>query len=317
MDGSRFKQLFNEFTWLMDEPVTEAAAISLLSIARESRQDVTVVLSGEGSDEVFGGYPIYLFMQLVEHYKKVPATVRRGLLNPLLCLLGTRARKYVGLSNDAIEHTYMGVSFYDRDTALALLTEPTRNQVRQNPVATIVDKYFDATRDQPAQRRMQYVDVKTWLVDDLLIKADRMTMGASQELRVPFLDHRLLDFAARLPPEYRVKNGQTKYIMKKAMERHLPHKIIYRQKRGFPTPLGALFRDELRGLVHDTLESADFRHRGIFDPDRVSACVAEHMSGEADHHRILWQLMVLENWHRTFMDPAEFPVPVMKDAAIC
>jgi asparagine synthase (glutamine-hydrolysing) len=164
------------------------------------------------------------------------------------------------------------------------------------------------------QRRMQYLDLKTWLVDDLLIKADRMTMGASVELRVPFLDYRLLEFSSRLPPRLRIKRGQPKYLMKKAAERYLPKDIIYRKKRGFPTPLADLFRNGMRSYVADTLGSRSFRERGLFKSDCVDSLLARHVSGDEDNHRSLWQLLVLENWYTTFIDPAALTPPLQGPA---
>ncbi len=304
MTADDFRDSIESFTWLMDEPVTEAAAISLYKIAEVARNDVTVVLSGEGSDEVFGGYPIYLYMQMLEHYKRLPASLRRNVTNPLLSLLGSRSRKYVGLSNQSLSEAYMGVSFYDRDATYALVTGDALTQIRANTVADLIAPYYSSTATEDIQRRMQYLDLKTWLVDDLLIKADRMTMGASLELRVPFLDYRLLEFSSRLPPGLRTKRCEPKYLMKKASERLLPRNIIYRKKRGFPTPLANLFRTDMRSYLSDTLSSRQFRERGLFDVDAVNSLLDQHVRGKADNHRSLWQLLVLENWYRTFIDPA-------------
>lgn len=306
MTPADFQDSLQSFTWLMDEPVTEAAAISLLKIAKLAHNDVTVVLSGEGSDEVFGGYPIYLFFQLLEQYKKLPVRLRRSLTDPLLSMLGNIPRKYVGLSRRDLREAYMGVSFYDSDATYAMVTDDTRAHIKASPVSALTDPYFSSTEGQHLQRRMQYLDMKTWLVDDLLIKADRMTMGASLELRVPFLDHRLVEFSARLPWQLRTKKFQPKYLMKKAMQRYLPNDIVYRKKRGFPMPLVNLFRNEMHELLSDTLTSRRFRERGIYDVASVTSLLEAHRTGSADNHKSLWQILVLENWYKTFIDPSEF-----------
>jgi asparagine synthase (glutamine-hydrolysing) len=309
MTATDFQESLESFTWLMDEPVTEAAAVSLYKIAQVARKDVTVVLSGEGADEVFGGYPIYLFMQVVELYKRLPATVRKTVTNPLLSVLGPTPRKYAALSELPLSDAYMGVSFYDREATYALVTGDALSEIQKYPVAALVAPFYSPTAAMGAQRRMQYLDLKTWLVDDLLIKADRMTMGASVELRVPFLDYRLLEFSARLPPRLRIKHGQPKYLMKKAAERYLPKDIIYRKKRGFPTPLADLFRNGMRSYVTDTLGSRSFRERGLFRSDCVDSLLARHVSGDEDNHRSLWHLLVLENWYTTFIDPETLTPP--------
>jgi asparagine synthase (glutamine-hydrolysing) len=149
---------------------------------------------------------------------------------------------------------------------------------------------------------MQYLDVKSWLVNDILIKADRMSMAASLELRVPFLDHRLMEFVARMPLRYRLKRGETKYLIKKALEPYLPHHIIYRSKQGFPTPLRFLFKGPLKNYIQDILVSDQFFERRLFNPALVKELVDEHREGQVDHQKVLWQLLILELWHRVFVD---------------
>ena len=131
---------------------------------------------------------------------------------------------------------------------------------------------------------------------------------------MPFLDHRLLEFAAKMPSHYRLKKGENKYVLKKAMEPYLDREILYRKKQGFPTPVSILFKNELYDYVAEILDSPACRERGYFDPERVRQLLSEHKSGERDHHRVLWQLLVLELWHREFIDsrPAD---SVVDDAA--
>jgi asparagine synthase (glutamine-hydrolysing) len=129
-----------------------------------------------------------------------------------------------------------------------------------------------------------------------------MSMAASLELRVPFLDHRLIEFAARMPSKYRLKGGEAKYLIKKAVEPYLPRHIIYRKKQGFPTPLSLLFKGPLRNYVRDVLVSDRCSGRGLFKPAAIQQLVDEHGRGAADHHKALWQLLVLELWHRVFVD---------------
>ena len=144
--------------------------------------------------------------------------------------------------------------------------------------------------------RMLYFDTKTWLVDDLLIKADRMSMASSLELRVPFLDYRLVEFASRMPSKYKIHNGQGKFLLKKMMEGLLPNEIIYRKKMGFPTPLKLMFQGALKGYSHDLLLASTSRITSYFERSEVERLLMEHQSDNADHHRVLWQLVVLEEW---------------------
>jgi asparagine synthase (glutamine-hydrolysing) len=297
-----FQELIPHLVWHMDEPVTESAAISLYFVSKLAREDVVVVLSGEGSDEVFGGYPIYKYMALLERYRRLPGALRRGVINPALNFLGGKWKKYTDLSNRPLAERYTGVSFYETPVKNSLLKPEVRNLFNGSSMPGLIGRYYEKTEGLDPLLQMMYLDVKSWLPDDLLIKADKMTMATSVELRVPFLDHRVVELGGRIPPRYRIKRWTTKYILKKAMEPYLPKEILYRGKMGFPTPLALMFKGELRGYVEDVLGSDQFLDRGYFQPEMVRRMLREHASGEQDHHRVLWQLLVLEEWHRTFID---------------
>jgi len=139
-------------------------------------------------------------------------------------------------------------------------------------------------------------------VDDLLIKADRMSMAASLELRVPFLDYRLVEFAASVPSKYKLHGKTPKYLLKRLMENKLPKEIVHRKKLGFPTPLKMMFQGELYEYACDLLLSDSFRNRGYFESNRIETLLNEHKHNKNDHHRLIWQLVVLEEWHRRFAD---------------
>jgi asparagine synthase (glutamine-hydrolysing) len=301
MTHKEFKDFLPEYIRHMDEPVTEAAAISLYYLAMKTKEKVTVVLSGEGSDEVFGGYGIYRSMQLVEHYKKIPSIIHK-VINPLMRSLGHSFSKYADLSETPLEQSYAGVSFYDTKQKHNLYSQSFKIEAAENDVFKTLAPYYGYTMGQDLQSKMQYIDIKTWLVDDLLIKADRMSMAASLELRVPFLDHRFLELAANMPSQYRNKKNQSKYIIKKAMEPYLDDEILYRKKQGFPTPLAIMFQGDLKDFVSDIIDSDLAHSREYFNPQEVKRLLTEHIEGIQDHHKILWQLLVLELWFREFID---------------
>ncbi len=301
MTPKDFKDFLPNYIRHMDEPVTEAAAISLYYLAMKTREKVTVVLSGEGSDEVFGGYGIYRSMQYVENYKKLPSIVHK-VVNPLMRSLGKKFSKYADLSETPLEKSYAGVSFYDTKQKQKLYSKSLKIEAVENDVFTTLSPYYADTQYQDAQSKMQYVDIKTWLVDDLLIKADRMSMAASLELRVPFLDHRFLELASKMPSKYRNRKSESKYIIKKAMEPYLDDTILYRKKQGFPTPLAIMFQGDLKSYVNDIIMSDLAISRGYFNRNAISKLLSEHSSGKQDHHKTLWQLLVLELWHIEFID---------------
>ena len=297
-----FQEFIPSLVWHMDEPVTESAAISLYFVSKMAREDVVVVLSGEGSDEVFGGYPIYKYMQTLERYRRLPAALRRNLINPALDRLGGKWNKYTRLSDLPLRERYLGVSFYETPMKEALYRPEIRNLFNGHGMPSLIQPYYEKARGLDPLHQMMYLDVKSWLPDDLLIKADKMTMASSVELRVPFLDHRVVELGGRIPARYRIKGWTTKYILKKAMEPYLPNEIIHRGKMGFPTPLARMFQHEMRPYVAEVLDSDRSLGRGYFKPEVVRSLVAEHLEGKRDHHRVLWQLLVLEEWHRAFVD---------------
>jgi asparagine synthase (glutamine-hydrolysing) len=297
-----FRDFIPQLVWHMDEPVTESAAVSLFFVAKLARENVTVVLSGEGSDEVFGGYPIYKYMQELERYRRLPGALRRNLISPALNLLGGKWSKYTRLAEQPLRDRYLGVSFYETPQKEELYRPEIRHLFNGHGMPHLLGDLYDRTEHLDPLLRMMYLDVKSWLPDDLLIKADKMTMASSVELRVPFLDHRLVELGGRIPPRYRIKGWTTKYILKKAMETYLPREILHRGKMGFPTPLAHMFQGEMRGYVTEVLGSEQCLDRGYFRPEVVRRLVGEHAAGERDHHRVLWQLLVLEEWHRKFVD---------------
>jgi asparagine synthase (glutamine-hydrolysing) len=300
VDPAQFRDSIPSYVWYMDEPVTEAPAISLYFIAKHLRQYVTVALSGEGSDELFGGYDGYQRMQRFELYRRLPETLRSG-LESLTGLTGNaKLRRYALQARQPLEQRYKGVSIQDASYKDLLYSNEFRSLLGRgdDPLAA----YYAQTRGYDTLSRMLYNDLRTWLVDDLLIKADRMTMANSVELRVPFLDYRVVDFAATIPSHMKIRKGQSKWILKQAIHDRLPEQILSRKKLGFPAPLSLMFQNELSGYIRDVLLSERCTSRSYFKRDAVEQLIDEHIGKKKDHHIVLWKLIVLEEWHRQFMD---------------
>lgn len=298
----QFKSFIPRFTHLMDEPVTESAAISLQFLSQLTKQDATVVLSGEGSDEIFGGYDLYKYMSLIERYRDTVGGTVAGVVGGFSAGLlpeNNKLTKYLKLSSQPLEQRYKGISTYESRYKEALYRPEFKQllEAGSHPKTNeFLAELFQTTKNKDVLSRMLYFDSKTWLVDDLLIKADRMSMAASLELRVPFLDYRLVEFASTIPSKYKVKNGEGKYILKKMMEGILPKDIIYRKKMGFPTPLKLMFQGDLSDYARSTLRSSDTCLNDFFQGDQIDRLLGEHAAGKHDHHRVLWQLIVLEEW---------------------
>jgi asparagine synthase (glutamine-hydrolysing) len=301
LDADRFAGYIPEYVWHMDEPVSEAAGISLSFIARSLREHVVVALSGEGSDEIFGGYDIYRYMRLIERYRRAPEALRERVIAPLAAALGgDKVRKYLQLARLPLEERYRGVSLNEPSRVDGLLTPGLRSLARAHRPAARLAEFYARAAGADTLSRMLYVDLNAWLVDDLLVKADKMTMARSVELRVPFLDHRVVEYAATIPSGLKQRGGDVKWILKRVMAGRLPREILRRKKTGFPTPLAIMFKRDLSDYVRETLLSRNSVDRGYFEAAAVRRLVEEHAAGRRDHHKLLWQLLVLEEWHRRF-----------------
>ena len=305
---AQFKEFIPEYIALMDEPVTEAAAISLFFVAKLAKEKVTVALSGEGSDEIFAGYDLYQYMNVLDKYRGVVGQTGSkffaGISNKVLGK-SHKVSKYLTMATLPIEQRYKGMSTYPDHEKEALYKPEFKTEIEQNSQVSsraYTKSLFNKTKNADALSKMLYFDTKTWLVDDLLIKADRMSMAASLELRVPFLDYRLVEFAATIPSHHKIKKGEGKYPLKKMMEGILPNEIIYRKKMGFPTPLKLMFQNELRSYAEKLLLSTNTKLHQFFKKSRIEQLIQEHNNDKFDHHKTLWQLVVLEEWLRRNTD---------------
>ena len=287
-----------------DEPFADASALATYQVCALAREQVTVALSGDGADEALAGYRRYRFQAAEE---RVRALIPAGWRAPVLGALGRaypkadwapqifRARAtLLGLADD-------GATAYARAVGVtppawrARLLSRTARAALGGHVAE--QRYLDTMRNAPAREpldRAQYADFKHWLPGDILTKVDRTSMAVSLEAREPLLDYRLVEFAAALPVAMRLRGGEGKWIMKKALERHLPRDILYRRKMGFVTPISAWFRGVLADEAAALARAPMLAGSGWFEPAVIDQLAADHRSGRADHGRTLWQLVMLE-----------------------
>jgi asparagine synthase (glutamine-hydrolysing) len=302
-----FKDFVGEFgrlCWVYDEPVSEPAAIPTYLLCKFARQHVTVMLTGEGGDELFGGYPKCAIDPMGRYLSWMPAFARRGLLRGAAGLLpfGKR-RARIALENLSIaDEAERLSSWFGGFDAAALREIAMPGAIAGRSAADRLREDLDRCASRDALSRMLYADTHTWLVDDLLIKGDRMSMASGVEARVPFLDHPLVEHAARLPSAFKARGTRTKILLKKLAERYIPRETIYRRKVGFTVPLTPWFRGPLRAFVRETLCGARAAARGHFRPEVVRRYVEEHLEGRVDRSRALWTLLSLEIWQRVFID---------------
>lgn len=279
-----------------EEPIVEPAAIALHRLSELARQNVKVLLSGEGSDEVFAGYFLYQFMQRLDQVQTVIPPAIWRLLGPTGRLFtNVKYRKYLDWLSLSLEQRYQGTSAFLTDSLKRDYYTADFYQAKGDYLEQTFAGHFDRVRHQPdGLGKMLYVDTKTWLVDNLLLKADKMTMAASVELRVPFLDHRLVEFASALPALFKCDRPVGKRILKSAMATKLPEGIIHRQKMGFPVPVERWFSGDLMSVVRERL--FDSGALPWLNSEAVRRVVAQHERREQDHSKMIMSLLVLCAW---------------------
>jgi len=309
ISANDFASFLPQYVWHMEEPVCEPPAVALYYVSKLARNYVKVLLSGEGGDEAFAGYSNYRNLVWLERIKRglspLNGAVAGGLALANAVFRLPRVAKYVPLMNDRFPDYYYSRTsnpyryagnrlgkVYSADFAQAIDREHSLEPVRE--LQTHV-------RGQNTLNAMLYIDTKTWLPDDLLIKADKMTMANSIELRVPLLDHQVLEFAASLPPSFKLKGATTKFILKKALSQRIPKEIRDRKKTGFPVPYESWLRKDLKDVVWGVLTDRKTINRGYFRKDAIEALLRANSNG-ADYSKEIFSLLSLELWLRTFLD---------------
>ena len=295
MEGKEIVEAFDDFGRVFDEPYGDPAAVPTLLLAQMARRQVTVALTGEGADELFSGYGNYLRHEAVQRWAK-PLTGRWSPLPPLVRMLPARLRKDRGLKaiTTPPSRRYVTVPHvFDHLLKPGLFSAGLlAGQTRE--MADFAQPFYEECDTAYEIERAMYVDLRLWLPDDLMVKMDRATMAHSLEARVPFLDHRFVEFCARLHPRFKQNGPTTKYLLKQLAMRYLPGTIVHRSKQGFMPPLADWIAGQLGDRVRGALTSLD--RRGLFQPGVLDKLLADHQSGGARHGGRLWVLLMLENW---------------------
>jgi asparagine synthase (glutamine-hydrolysing) len=302
LSGKNFADSLSRLIWHMDEPVADPAAIPLFFIAQLAKEHITVVHSGEGADEILAGYSIYGKMERLSAFQRLTGPLGSRLLAGGLGLpfLPERIRRYAELANKPLSQRYQGVR---RVLTAETLGRISRNGFFEEEASRYRREFFrQLYRDAegyPDLNQMLSVDLQTWLPDDLLVKADKMTMAASIELRVPFLDHIVVEFAAGLPCHFKRRKGQSKYLLKTLMRPHLPAEILDAPKRGFPIPLRRWLAADLYKTARAWLLDSPFLAR-FFVRSEMEKLLESHRSGPTDLSGEIYGLACISIWHDTF-----------------
>ncbi len=294
------------------EPYADSSAIPTYYVAKETRKHVTVALNGDGGDESFAGYERYAAMNLAETYARVPAALRKALVETPIGLLPTSelkrsrvrdAQRFLKAANlPRNERYFRWMSTFNSDVKKTLYTDEFRSRLNGANAMSVIGDWFDRSNGSGLLDATLLTDQMTYLPNDLLVKVDIATMANSLEARSPFLDHNLIEFAASLPENLKMRRFETKSLLKKVAAKLVPKEVIYRRKMGFGVPIGKWFRGEMKEFVREALLSEKALNRGIVRPEMLRKYVDEHTGGTRDHAFQIWTLLMLELWYQRFID---------------
>jgi asparagine synthase (glutamine-hydrolysing) len=284
--------------WHMDDPLADPACVPLYFVAREARKHVTVVLSGEGADELFGGYNIYREPQDLEVFNKIPA-FGKSILKGIASILpeGTKGKSFIERGVTPMELRYIGnAKMFSEDEKQQLLLgyKPGLNYT------DITRPLYEESKGYDPVDRMQFIDIHTWMRGDILLKADKMTMAHSLELRVPFLDKVVFEAASKIPTSLKTANGTTKYILRKAAEGIVPDHVLNRKKLGFPVPIRHWLKNEMNEWAKNIIRESQTDH--LFNKSYVLGLLEDHCQNKADNSRKIWTVLVFMIWHQIYVE---------------
>jgi len=297
-------EVLPHLAWEFDEPFADSSAIPTYYVSKMARQHVTVILSGDGGDETFAGYRRYLWANDMHRYDWLPIALKKILFGIPAALFpeGIKGKGMLThLSRDPFER-YAGLNtFSDHNYLKNVLSRDVIADVKQNyngktPNYPYLKKYYDSCKSDDYLTKIQYVDTKTYLAEDILTKVDRASMLCSLETRAPLLDHEVIEFAARIPSSFKIDNSETKHILKRAMKGILPEEILFRKKMGFGVPLVYWFKKDLSEYARDILLSQNATQRNIFNVNYIQTLLENHQKKGRDLSARIWALLFFEHW---------------------
>lgn len=296
----------DQLAWHFDEPFADSSAIPTYVVSKLAREHVKVVLTGDGGDELFAGYSRYVTERQRSKFDRIPGLIKSGLMDPLSRYLphGAWGRNYLhNVSLDPISRYLDNVSVFTGLNKGSLYTADFSDQLRDsNHLTSYFRELSDNVRSDAGLDSLLYIDSKTYLPGDILTKVDRMSMAVSLEARVPLLDHKLIEFVTSIPASMKLAGLETKHLFKQAIADLVPAEVVNRPKQGFGVPIQQWINQQLRERIRDTLSDPRTLQRGYVTRSHVELLLDEHERGRRDHAMALWALLMLELWHRQYVD---------------
>ncbi|MCX6779021.1 MAG: asparagine synthase (glutamine-hydrolyzing), partial [Candidatus Magasanikbacteria bacterium] len=294
---------------LLDEPMADASIIPTYILSKFTKQYVTVALGGDGGDELFAGYPTFQAEALVSLYHKLPLFLRKTaekIINQLPASNSNfswdfKLKRFVTGINEEFDRRHLNwLGSFNKNDRQELLTKEVRQKIKGD-IYSSVDSYLAEAQEADFNNKMLYLYLRTYLMDDVLVKVDRASMYNSLEVRAPFLDYNLVEFLAHLPYNYKYQHFKTKYILKELMADKLPREIVERQKKGFGVPIASWLRSDLQGLCDNLLSKSEIEKGDLFNFEYITKLKKDHYGGRQDNHKQLWTLMVWQMWQKKWL----------------
>ena len=305
-------EIMPKLVWHYNEPYADSSAIPTYYVSKMTREYVTVALNGDGGDESFAGYERYLADKLADYYRFVPRLFREKIIRKVINILPhsanrrtffRRLKRFVKGISEIPERRYVRwICFFDNEMKDDLYTPSFKEQMKGIDSVDLTVNWYGKANGKSFIDKTLFVDVMSYLPEDLLVKVDIASMANSLEARSPFLDHKVMEFASSLPSNLKLRGIETKYLLKHTLSEFLPKDILRRKKMGFGVPLDIWFRNDLKEMAYDILLDKRCIERGYFESESIQKMLDEHVSEKYDHCYRIWALLFLELWHRMFID---------------